>query len=316
MELTFISGGLLLHWLLRIVMVLAISTACLAGLLLLRDGAAALRSRLRRFTIVERWYGVLRAEQEGSGKRYTPLRAEQSAVGRVIGALRPAWSSALVILAGLVMVRDAPLAAMYLLAMSAPLYGLERRTRTAGFNEEAFRAIDDLIRRFQRGFRVDRVVFPVLGDLVRDGKLRPEVAPLVEEAVTRYRKGAAEDEALEALQGYNLHLDSFVMVLRQATTAPYEAVSEALEEVHQRLRQHRQFNNKAQTSMAQARLQFAIMRLVFFVIILVIVTIPALRDFYAVSWSRQALFVGIITLGLAGIAYFNQEKYSLQLPMI
>ena len=300
-----------ISWVLHLGMALAISMTCFMALLTGQDILSDIYHRLRSrpSTILEQWY---ESNKEKGPARYQPFQPRLSRQVRWRQAIQSALFPALVVLSGLIMLSSAPLIAVYLFAVGAFTYYLARRTQAARPNVEAGRAIADLIRWFKRGFRVDPVVFPVLGDLVRQGKLRPEIAPLVEEAVTRYQKGVSEEQALGVLQGYNVHLDSFAMVLQQASHASADTVLEALEEVRQRLRQHRKFRDAAQTNLAQVRLQFGVMRTVFFAVILACVSSSALRDFYTVTLNRQFLFMGIVTLGVAGVAYFNQEIYHLQ----
>ncbi len=270
------------------------------------------RFRVHPPGILERWFRTVRPNEADGPAQYRPLQPRQTRRGRLVRRLQAAWGPALVAMAGLTLLSSGPLAAAYLLGMSVLLYQMEWRTQVTQRNDEAIRAIDDLLRWFQRGFRVDGVIFPVLSDLVRQKKLRAEIAPLMAEVVNQYHKGLSEDQALNLLQGYNVHLDSFVMVLHQAASAPPESVTMALEELRQRLRQHRKFQDNAQTNLAQVRLQFGVMRGVFFAVVLAAASTTMLRDFYTVTVNRQFLFMGIITLGMAGVAYFNQEIYNLQ----
>jgi len=314
MNLFSVNVGLLTSLVLHVLITLAIGMVCFTTFLLATTVTAGMASRLRTHPpgILERWYRMVRPDETRGPATYRPLQPCQTRRARLVRRLQIAWGPALIAVAGITLLSSGPLAAAYLLGMSVLLYQMEWRTQATQRNDEAMRAIDDLLRWFQRGFRVDGVIFPVLSDLVRQEKLRAEIAPLIAEVVNRYHKGLPEEQALSLLQGYNVHLDSFVMVLHQAATAPPESVAMALEELRQRLRQQRKFQDKAQTNLAQVRLQFGVMRGVFFAVVLAAASTAMLRDFYTVTVNRQFLFMGIITLGMAGVAYFNQEIYNLQ----
>jgi len=183
------------------------------------------------------------------------------------------------------------------------IYFLQRARRE--HESLSARQIFQLILAFRSTFQLQPSVFLTL-DTVKD-KVEEPLQGLMKVVVETYYLTSSPQRAFAELRSRtdNVYLNQFVYILEMSETARVDAVTSALDNLVERLRNHDQLRREIQANLTSITGQTAFIQALAVLVVLAVAAVPVLRAPY-VPIAGQLFFVIVVTVMLAASYYIDR----------
>jgi len=211
------------------------------------------------------------------------------------------------------LMRDGLLISIYLIALGVliTLYYVFWRTKAKAETELNVEILK-LVEEFHGQYKLTPPIFLALSQsrLKVNEPLRGHVTATVESFYVTASQKRAFTELRQRVP--NSYLNQFVYILERSETASREVVQQALERLVARLRRREQLREETETDLTMITGQTKLILILGIAMLLVMASIPSLRDVYTQSRNGQILFIVLASIGVLTTYYIDRRTTSLK----